>query len=111
MLADSAEALVTSALDQYMALCRRWAEDGNHFSLEDSLRLWGMIMKAGHMSCEAVDLMFAAASSSAARKGQRMERYYRDCAMYRSHTSSQAANIASGLARVHFGQPMGMFGV
>jgi 3-hydroxy-9,10-secoandrosta-1,3,5(10)-triene-9,17-dione monooxygenase len=111
MLADSAEALVTSALDQYMALCRRWAEDGNHFSLEDSLRLWGMIIKAGHMSCEAVDLMFAAASSSAARKGQRMERYYRDCAMYRSHTSSQAANIASGLARAHFGQPMGMFGV
>ncbi|MCC2096738.1 MAG: hypothetical protein KDJ29_07585 [Hyphomicrobiales bacterium] len=111
MLADSAEGLVIAALDRYMALCNRWAEEGTHFSAEDSLRLWGMLMKAGHMSCEAVDLLFAAAGSSAARKGQRMERYYRDCAMYRSHTSSQAANLGSGLARVHFGQPMGMFGI
>ncbi len=111
MLADAAQDLMLASLEKYMAYCRRWQQDGTHFSVEESLRIWGTIMKAGHMACEAVDLMFAAASSSASRKGQRMERYYRDCAMYRSHTSSQLPNIASGLARIHFGQAMGMFGV
>lgn len=111
ILADSALELTLGALDQYQRYCDMWAETGRHFSAEDSLRLWGMIMKAGHMACEAVDLLFAAASSSASRKGQKMERYYRDCAMYRGHTSSQLPNIASGLARVHFGQAMGMFGI
>ncbi|MGE3642331.1 MAG: acyl-CoA dehydrogenase family protein [Beijerinckiaceae bacterium] len=111
MLADSAEALMVQGLEQYMAHCRAWAETGRHFSAEDSMRLWGVIMQGGHLACRAVDLMFAAASSTAARKGQRMERYYRDCAMYRSHTSSQVQNLGSGLARLHFGQPMGMFGI
>ena len=111
MLADAAQDLMLASLEKYMAYCRRWQQDSTHFSVEESLRIWGTIMKAGHMACEAVDLMFAAASSSASRKGQRMERYYRDCAMYRSHTSSQLPNIASGLARIHFGQAMGMFGV
>lgn len=111
MLTDSAESMMLHGLELYMDYCRRWAREGTHFSVEDSLRLWGIIMQAGHSACEAVDLLFAAASSSASRKGERMERYYRDCAMYRGHTSSQVANIASGLARVHFGQPMGMFGI
>lgn len=111
ILADAAQDLMLAALEKYMAYCRRWADTGAEFSAGDSLRLWGTIMKAGHMACEAVELLFAAASSSASRTGQRMERYYRDCAMYRSHTSSQLPNLASGLARVHFGQPMGMFGI
>ena len=111
VLTDCAQELTLAALDKYQAHCDLWAEEGRHFSTEDSLRLWGMMMKAGHMACEAVDLVFAAASSSASRKGEKMERYYRDCAMYRGHTSSQFANISSGLARVHFGQPMGMFGI
>jgi hypothetical protein len=31
--------------------------------------------------------------------------------MYRSHSSSQAATFGVGLARVHFGLPMGMYGI
>jgi 3-hydroxy-9,10-secoandrosta-1,3,5(10)-triene-9,17-dione monooxygenase len=58
-----------------------------------------------------VDLVFRAASSAATRKGQRIERYWRDCAMYRGHSSAQLANLASGLGRVHFGLPMGMYGI
>ena len=44
-----------------------------------------MLINAGALACDAVDLLFRAASSAAAKKGQRIERYYRDCAMYRSH--------------------------
>jgi 3-hydroxy-9,10-secoandrosta-1,3,5(10)-triene-9,17-dione monooxygenase len=111
MLTDTAEAVLIQACEMYMDYCRRWAADGTPFSTEDSLRLWGMLINAGGFACDAVDIAFRAASSAAAKKGQRIERYWRDCAMYRSHSSAQAATFASGIARVHFGLPMGMFGV
>jgi 3-hydroxy-9,10-secoandrosta-1,3,5(10)-triene-9,17-dione monooxygenase len=111
LLADTAEAVLIKACEMYMDYCRRWAADGTPFSAEDSLRLWGMLINAGSMACDAVDLIFRAASSAAARKGQRIERYWRDCAMYRSHSSAQSATFATGAARVHFGLPMGMYGI
>jgi 3-hydroxy-9,10-secoandrosta-1,3,5(10)-triene-9,17-dione monooxygenase len=110
-LADTAEGILMQALEMYMAYCRRWAGDGTPFTVEDSLRLWGMLINAGGLACDAVDLVFRAASSAATRKGQRIERYWRDCAMYRGHSSAQLANLASGLGRVHFGLPMGMYGI
>jgi alkylation response protein AidB-like acyl-CoA dehydrogenase len=111
MLADTAEAVLIQACEMHMDYCRRWAADGTPFSAEDSLRLWGMLINAGGLACDAVDIVFRAASSAAAKKGQRIERYWRDCAMYRSHSSAQSATFASGIARVHFGLPMGMFGI
>ena len=111
MLADSAEAVLIKACEMHMDRCRRWAADGTPFTAEHSLRLWGMLINAGGLACDAVDIVFRAASSAAARKGQRIERYWRDCAMYRSHSSSQAATFAAGVARVHFGLPMGMYGI
>jgi 3-hydroxy-9,10-secoandrosta-1,3,5(10)-triene-9,17-dione monooxygenase len=111
ILADTAEAALIRACELYMDSCRRWAADGTPFTAEDSLRLWGMLINAGNMACDAVDLMFRAASSTAALQGQRMARYYRDCAMYRSHSSAQLPTFAAGVARLHFGLPMGMFGI
>ena len=42
-----------------------------------------------------MEVVFNAARSSSASKGALMERYYRDCAMYRSHISSQHLNFAA----------------
>jgi 3-hydroxy-9,10-secoandrosta-1,3,5(10)-triene-9,17-dione monooxygenase len=111
LLADTAEATLVKACEMYMDYCRRWAADGTPFSAEDSLRLWGVLITAGGMACDAVELLFRAASSAAAKKGQRIERYWRDCAMYRGHSSAQSATFATGVARVHFGLPMGMYGI
>jgi alkylation response protein AidB-like acyl-CoA dehydrogenase len=111
LLADTAEAVLIQACEMQMDYCRRWAADGTPFSTEDSLRLWGMLINAGGLASDAVDIVFRAASSAAAKKGQRIERYWRDCAMYRSHSSAQSATFATGVARVHFGLPMGMYGV
>jgi len=111
MLTDTAEAILIQGCEMYMDHCRRWASDGAPFPVTDSLRLWGMLLNAGGLACDAVDLLFRAASSTAAKKGQRIERYYRDAAMYRSHTSAQFANLASGLGRLRFGMPMGMYGI
>jgi 3-hydroxy-9,10-secoandrosta-1,3,5(10)-triene-9,17-dione monooxygenase len=111
MMTDAAEAILFRACDLYKEYCRRWAEDGTEFTLQDSFRLWTMQIQAGHLAGDATEIMFRAASSAAARKGQPMERYYRDISMYRGHTSAQTLNLASGLGRLHFDLPMGMFGV
>jgi 3-hydroxy-9,10-secoandrosta-1,3,5(10)-triene-9,17-dione monooxygenase len=111
LLTDTAEALLTRACEMYMEYCRRWDADGTPFTVEDSMRLWGILIKAGRMATEATEIVFDTASSSAAMKGQRLERYYRDIGMYRGHSSSQFQTFAAGIARIHFGDPMGLFGV
>lgn len=111
MLTDTAEAVLVRTCETYMDYCRRWADEGRPFPVTDSLRLWGALLNAGGLACDAIDLLFRAASSAAAKKGQRIERYFRDAAMYRSHISSQFPNLATGLGRLHFGLPMGMYGI
>ena len=110
-LADAAEGILLAAGDKYMWQCRRWAETGQAISLEDDLRLWGMVQHAGRLAGEAVETVFANASSAATKKGEKIERYYRDVAMYKSHISSQYLNFAAPIARAHFGLPVGMFGM
>ncbi len=108
-LTDAAEAIVLRAGQRYMELARRWAGGGEPFSREDDVRLWAMIQQAGRLAARAVETIFAAASSSAARRGQRIQRYYRDMSMYRGHIAAQHLNTAAELARVHFGLPDSLF--
>lgn len=110
-MTDAAEAILIRGGETYMEYCRRWAEDGTPISVEDNLRLWGMLQHAGRLGCEATEILFCAASSTAAKKGQRIQRYYRDCAMYRSHISSQYLNFAAPIARSHFGLKVELFGL
>jgi 3-hydroxy-9,10-secoandrosta-1,3,5(10)-triene-9,17-dione monooxygenase len=110
-LADAAEGILIQAGEKYMGQCRRWAETGTAISVEDDLRLWGMVQQAGRLAGEAVDVVFANASSAATKTGQRIERYYRDVAMYRSHISAQILNFAAPIARAHFDLPIEMFGL
>ena len=110
-LADAAEAILVEAGEKYMWQCRHWRETGVPVSLEDDLRLWGMVQQAGRLAGEAVDVIFANASSAATKKGQKIERYYRDLGMYRSHISAQILNFAAPIARAHFGLPVEMFGM
>jgi 3-hydroxy-9,10-secoandrosta-1,3,5(10)-triene-9,17-dione monooxygenase len=110
-LADAAEALIIKGCEMYGDYCRRWADHGTMITTEENMRLWGMIQHAGSMACEAVELLFHSAGSAVARKGSRMQRYFNDAAMYRGHSSSQQLNFESGLARLHFGLPWGMYGL
>jgi 3-hydroxy-9,10-secoandrosta-1,3,5(10)-triene-9,17-dione monooxygenase len=108
-LADAAEAIVLHAGERYMELARRWADTGEPFSREDDARLFTMLQQAGQLAARAVEEVFAAASSSSAKRGQRIQRYYRDTAMYRGHIASQYLNVAGEVARIHFGLPDGLF--
>jgi len=108
-LTDAAEAIVLRAGEEYMERARRWAQDGAPFSREDDVRLYAMIQQAGQLAAHAVEIIFAAAGSSAAKRGTRLQRYYRDMAMYRGHIAAQYLTTAGELARVHFGLPDSLF--
>lgn len=108
-LADSAEALVIRIGERYMELCRRWADTGEPFTREEDVRLYAVAQQAGQLAARAVQVVFSAAGSSAAKQGQRLQRYYRDVAMYHGHIAAQHMNTARELARVHFGEPDGLF--
>ena len=108
-LTDAAEAIVLRAGDQYMELAQRWAQTGEPFTREDDVRLFSVIQQAGQLAAEAVQEIFSASSSSAAKRGTRLQRYYRDVAMYRGHIAAQYLTTAGELARVHFGLPDSLF--
>ncbi len=108
-LTDAAEAIVLQAGDRYMELAERWAATGEPFTREDDVRLFTMIQQAGQLAAQAVEIIFAASSSSAAKRGTRLQRYYRDVAMYRGHIAAQYLTTAGELARVHFGLPDSLF--
>jgi 3-hydroxy-9,10-secoandrosta-1,3,5(10)-triene-9,17-dione monooxygenase len=109
-MTDAAEHLLYRIGEVYMELAERWAETGETFSRDHDLRLWGMAQQAGKLAAEAVELLFHNASSSSARRGQRMQRYFRDVAMYRQHIAAQYLNLSAEFAAVHFGLPAGLPG-
>jgi 3-hydroxy-9,10-secoandrosta-1,3,5(10)-triene-9,17-dione monooxygenase len=110
-LTDAAEAIVLKGCERYMEYCARWAKDGTPITVEENLRLWTMIQQGGRLACEAVEVLFHSAGSAATRKGSRIQRYFNDVAMYRSHVSSQFSVFAGIIARAHLGKPTGWRGL
>lgn len=102
-LAASAEGLVCRVGDQYREYAERWARTGQPFSTEDDVVLYQMLQQAGQLAIRSVEESFALASSSAAKRGERIQRYYRDASMYKSHISAQYLSTAAEYSRLHFG--------
>jgi 3-hydroxy-9,10-secoandrosta-1,3,5(10)-triene-9,17-dione monooxygenase len=105
---NAAERLVLHSADAYMDYCRRGYEGGKPFSMEEDLQLVASLQHAGRLAWEAIELMFRTSGSSAARDGERMQRYYRDASIYRGHLSSQFERTAHYLGMVHLGLDPGV---
>ncbi|MQA09545.1 MAG: hydroxylase [Pseudonocardiaceae bacterium] len=103
---DAAERLLHSAGESYMDKCRRWEEHGEPFTPEDDARLRGVLLQAAKLSFDAIDLMFATAGTSAAKRGSRLQRYYRDASMFRTHIAAQYEVVAASTGRLLLGQPL-----
>jgi 3-hydroxy-9,10-secoandrosta-1,3,5(10)-triene-9,17-dione monooxygenase len=71
--------------------------------------MFTMIQVAARMAVRATSELFAAAGSSAAKRGARMQRYYRDVSAYIGHISARQDVIATDVARIHFGLPDDLF--
>lgn len=105
-MTDAAEAILIRSGEMYSAYGRQWAERGRHFGVEDDVRLWGQLQQAGKLAFDAVELLWRTSDSSiTGRRGQRMQRYYRDVSMYRGHGAAQSDLVAPWSARVTLGLP------
>ena len=102
-LTNSAEALVCRVGDLYMEYGERWLRTARPFGAEEDYELYAILQQAGQMAMRAVEECFTVAGSSAAKRGQRMLRYYRDVSMYRGHISAQYLSTATEYAQLHFG--------
>jgi 3-hydroxy-9,10-secoandrosta-1,3,5(10)-triene-9,17-dione monooxygenase len=88
--ADAAEALALAATRLYADQCQRWARDRVPVRAEDSLQVWGISREGCRAACEAVEMLFHSIGASVVRRGERLQRYFRDVQMYRVHFQSQA---------------------
>jgi 3-hydroxy-9,10-secoandrosta-1,3,5(10)-triene-9,17-dione monooxygenase len=105
---NAAKRLVLNAGDVYIENCRRGLEGGQPFTLEEDLELVASLEHGGRLAWEAVEMLFRTATSSAAKDGERLQRYYRDASIYRGHLSAQYEMVAQRLALVHLGLDAGM---
>jgi 3-hydroxy-9,10-secoandrosta-1,3,5(10)-triene-9,17-dione monooxygenase len=102
-LASASRAAILGGARQFMALCRRPFEGGEPFSHVEDLTLYNHQGHAGRMAYTAVEhLVRMSGSANAARDGQRMQRYSRDAATYRSHSEGAYLDIfAAELGKVY----------
>lgn len=103
-LADSALAVLVAAGESYLAAGREWERTGA-FPVGADVRPRGMAQQAARMAADAVDRLFTTGGTSAAKRGSRLQRCFRDVAMYRTHIGAQAELHFAANARVHFGIP------
>jgi 3-hydroxy-9,10-secoandrosta-1,3,5(10)-triene-9,17-dione monooxygenase len=103
---DTAEFALLGAAARYMEHCRRWAETGEPFTVKQDAALRDVMAQAGKLACSAVDLMFSTGGSTAARTGSRLQRYFRDASMFRTHIGAQYDVISGSTGRVILDQPL-----
>lgn len=108
-MADTAEGIVVRVCEQYLEHCADLTERGIPFTMEKDVRMYGMIQRAGEMASEAVGMLHRSAGSSAGKRGDPMERYFRDVSMYRGHVAAQYRWTAQRLAEIHFGERLSPF--
>ena len=86
---EAAEALTFAATRLYEAQCARFGREGKPITKADTLQVWSISREACRAACEAVEMLFRAAGASVAKRGARLQRYFRDVQMYRIHIQSQ----------------------
>jgi 3-hydroxy-9,10-secoandrosta-1,3,5(10)-triene-9,17-dione monooxygenase len=87
---DAAEQLALGATRLHMQQCNGWMKDGTAITAADTMRVWAVSRQACRSACEAVEMLFHSIGASAVRRGDRLQRYFRDAQMYRVHFQSQA---------------------
>jgi 3-hydroxy-9,10-secoandrosta-1,3,5(10)-triene-9,17-dione monooxygenase len=85
----TAEAALKNAADQHMELCLRFVEQGIPYSYGDDQRIGCIAREVMLQAWETMQAdIFRTAGSSAAGKGQRIERIYRDMSMVNGHRNT-----------------------
>jgi 3-hydroxy-9,10-secoandrosta-1,3,5(10)-triene-9,17-dione monooxygenase len=88
--ADAAEALTLSATRLHAQQAELWMKEGRPITQADTLQVWGIAREGCRAACECVEMLFHSAGAATAKRGDRLQRYFRDVQMYRIHIQSQA---------------------
>jgi 3-hydroxy-9,10-secoandrosta-1,3,5(10)-triene-9,17-dione monooxygenase len=106
---DAAYSILVRTGDLYGEYSRK-AVEGDPFTEEKALRIYGENMTAHKLCWEAGDMVFRAASTSGARDGSRMQRYWRDLCGFRTNGVHQLDFRARAIAQARLGLPPQFFG-
>lgn len=109
MKADSAEGILLQVADRYLEYSTAAFRDEVPYTRQMDVRLFGMLTQSIELSSQAVELLYRSSGASAARKGSRMERYYRDVSMVRTHLSTQFNPLAQRIGAVRLGVAKSIF--
>jgi len=68
----------------------------------------GLATQAGQMASACVEKIFYAGGTTGAKRGSRLNRYYRDMATYRTHPIAQYATATEAMGQAYFDLPIPM---
>ncbi len=106
---DAAYAILERCGQLYHDYAREAMEGGERFGEERGYRLYGQLMTAHKLCWEAGDTVFRAASTSGARDGTRMQRYFRDLCAFRTNGIHQLDFKAPAIAQARLGLEVEFF--
>ena len=92
--ADAAEALVYSAADAYGAAARRQFTAGDALTTAELARIAGLATSAMQLCVRSVEAVFEHVGTMRIGDGSRMQRYFRDISMLRTHGRYHPAVVA-----------------
>jgi 3-hydroxy-9,10-secoandrosta-1,3,5(10)-triene-9,17-dione monooxygenase len=107
MYAKGAEACLMEYGRQYQKALEDW-RNGVPFTAEADFRLSALTSQASRQAVKAVETCFYAGGSASTLAGGKLNRYFRDMAMFRTHPIAQYHTAAIGFAEAHLGLPVPM---
>jgi 3-hydroxy-9,10-secoandrosta-1,3,5(10)-triene-9,17-dione monooxygenase len=107
MYAKGADACMMEYARLYQKMLDDWGK-GIPLTAEEDFKLAALPSHASRQASKAVEICFYAGGSSGALAGGRLNRYYRDMAMFRTHPIAQFHTAAIGFAQAHLGLPVPM---
>jgi 3-hydroxy-9,10-secoandrosta-1,3,5(10)-triene-9,17-dione monooxygenase len=106
---DAAFSILERCGQLYHEYARLAMEEADAFSEERAYRMYGQYMTAAKLCWEAGETVFRASSTSGARDGTRMQRYWRDLCSFRTNGLHQLDFKAPAIAQARLGLPVEFF--
>jgi 3-hydroxy-9,10-secoandrosta-1,3,5(10)-triene-9,17-dione monooxygenase len=108
-LVDTAEAALLQVAASWTRQAHDVVEHGIPITDEMQRRLLMICQQIVELCTEAVDIIFRSAGTSATRKGESVERCFRDINMIRTHVTMQFERTWENVGQMRLGLPPGSF--
>jgi len=97
---EAARNAVISGAQSYLDYCAVGVIDSSAYSEVDDMRIQAGLQHAARLAGDAIDLLYSAAgTSTSAKDGSRLQRYFRDISMARTNPGLAYERTAAQLAQ------------